>query len=97
MTGELLTLIALHFMCNAEAESRILTAPEARLCDDNFTKVKLAFAGGPEIADYRTLPLGDQVRLNRVGYARYRDWLAANPVTVREFESLRCPSCRPWR
>ena len=80
-------MITAQFICNAAAEQTVLPLDRVRACDCNFTLVKLAFAEGVDDGAYRSLPLAEQARLNRIGFARYRQWLRQNPDTVRDLNA----------
>lgn len=88
MSHELLALIAANFICNAAAEQAKLPHDQALACAQNFTSVKLAFAGEVEPWVYQTLSPEERARLSREGYARFSEWQQQNPDIVAGLKAV---------
>jgi|AACY02.2.fsa_nt_gi hypothetical protein len=84
---ELLALVALHFFCNATAETRLLSASEVTRCAENYTEMKLGFVGVEDRSVYDAMDPADRNALNLDGYAAYLDWKAENPALVADLEA----------
>ena len=69
-----------HLACAQEAARRVLGFDEARVCATAYMRVKLAFVPGLELDDFERLPPEDRAAINRLAYARYVAWRAANPA-----------------
>lgn len=87
MTAEFLSLVAAFFLCNAEAEVRVLSAAEAHQCLGYQTAIKIALVNDVTTDDYAAMTTAERAEFGRLGYQVYLEWKAGNPDLVREMEA----------
>jgi hypothetical protein len=82
MNIELVSLVLVHFLCNAQAEITLMSTGDAMYCSENFEDVKASLH--PRLTPEAFRKLGDRQRgrTSVEGYGYYKDWVAANPELV---------------
>jgi len=88
MPTELLSLIALHFACNAVAETRHISTYEAVACTRVYTEVKLAFVDGMDFEEYASLSPAERFEINKMGYLAYLAWKNDHPAMVDHLHAV---------
>ena len=87
MSIQILSLLTLHYFCNAVAETTPLTWEEANLCVANFEELKVLL--NPEIAmpEFEGLATPDRAKVSVESYRYYREWVAGNPALVEQLKA----------
>lgn len=87
MTAEFMNLVAAFFLCNAEAEIRVLSAQEAHQCLGYQTAIKIELMEDVSPDDYAVMTTAERAEFGRQGYQAYLDWKSANPDLVSKLAS----------
>lgn len=87
LTAEFMNLVAAFFLCNAEAEIRVLSAQKAHQCLGYQTAIKVELMEDVSLDDYAVMTTAERAAFGRRGYEAYLGWKAANPDLVRKLES----------
>jgi hypothetical protein len=82
-----MNLVAAFFLCNAEAEIRVLSAQEAHQCIGYQTAIKIELMEDVSADDYAVMTRAERAAFGRQGYEAYLDWKAANPDLVRKLKA----------
>ena len=82
MNVELVSLVLVHFLCNAQAEITRMSMGEAMYCSENFEDLKASLHPDLTPEKFRKLDDRRRGRASVEGYGYYKDWVAANPELV---------------
>ncbi|SHI04843.1 hypothetical protein [Marivita hallyeonensis] len=79
----ILKLLAFYYLCDQAAATQVLSSGDVATCMANYNQIKLEFI------DEVPAPLGTPARAaqNRLGYAGFKAWEAANPDLVEELRA----------
>ena len=87
MNIELISLVLVHFLCNAQAEVTRVSIGDAMYCSENFEDVKASLHPDFTPETFRKLDGRGRGRASVEGYAYYKDWVAANPELVARLKN----------
>lgn len=87
MNVELVSLVLVHFLCNAQAEIARVSMGDVMYCSENFEAVKASLHPRVTPETFRRLDARERARASVEGYAHYKDWLAANPELVAQLKA----------
>ena len=87
MTAEFMNFVAAFFLCNAEAEIRVLPPHEAQQCIGYQTAIKIELLEDVSPDSYAVMTTAERADFGRRGYQAYLEWKAENPDLVRELET----------
>ena len=79
----LFSLLTAYYLCDATANARPMSPAEWQACNASYHALKLHFIEGVTPEDYDRLSAGERAAVAAAGYAAFKAWEAANPVTVR--------------
>ena len=79
----LLKLLAFYYLCDQAAATQALSSSDVATCMANYERIKMAFI------DERPAAPGTATRIaqNRLGYAGFKAWEAANPDLVEDLRA----------
>ena len=81
--SQLLSLLAAYYLCDQAAALRALNAAEVSACMAHYERIKQEFLDEPPAR----VGTPERVAQNRLGYAGFKAWEAANPDIVRELRA----------
>lgn len=87
MSAELMNLVAAFFLCNAEAEVRVLSPHEAHTCLGYQTAIKIELLNDVSKNGYASMTTAERAEFGRRGYKAFLEWKADNHKLVRELEA----------
>ncbi|NDW52670.1 hypothetical protein [Aliiroseovarius sp. PrR006] len=85
MQIELISLLMVHFLCNASAQEGPLNMDAALFCSSNFERVKVALHPTLSLEAYDQMTTEERVEISVEGYAYYKAWLQENPDLSEQF------------
>lgn len=85
---EFLVALAMHYYCNAVAETRRLAFEEATQCGQAYNAVKAYFLTPAEQQAFRASSERDQIQMMKSAYVRFKVWELDNPDMVRRVTNV---------
>lgn len=78
MPIDFFALLVVHALCNAKAETMVLSAPEANQCSENFDRLKISLHPNITVEQFQSMEPSQRAKLSVEAYAYYRRWIGAN-------------------
>jgi hypothetical protein len=82
MTVELMSLLMVHFLCNAQASVTQMSVSDAKHCSAQFEQLKIGFHPDFTLEEFNRLEDAERSRISVEAYDFYRKWLGENPDIV---------------
>lgn len=86
MTMDFMNLVSAFFLCNAEAEVRVLNQYEAQRCLGYQTAIKIELLEDVDAETYAGMTTAERAAFGQRGYQAYLDWKAAHPELVEALQ-----------
>ena len=87
MSLEVFTFLFLHALCNAKAETTVMMLSEAKMCTENFDRLKITLHPNYTVDQFSALDPSQRAKLSVEAYEYYTAWIKENSEVYEKFTS----------